>query len=204
MEDLVTSAKKRAVDGMEYFLRNFSHVPDDKLNWTPTPTAKSAIRVAAHTALYAGRFARMMRDRKLPSIDNLEEWLAQRNAEEIAITSRTEIESIFRKGTDEVLAALDALTPKEIESSRTRASGSPSTRTSSATPRRTRPERPENTANFRVKPNPGASLEAKYCHRHCASWRAASDFGAVNLQARASASRVCAREAVERRRSPHE
>ena len=98
-------------------MKVFSFVPDDKLTWTPTPTAKSAIRIAAHTALYAGRFARMIKDGKLPASDNLTEWLAQRNAEEAAITCRTEIESIFRKGTDEVIAALDSLTPEEIGTS---------------------------------------------------------------------------------------
>src|SRR5215213_8351368 len=109
MESLVASSKESAVWGMEHFLKVFSFVPDDKLTWTPTPVAKSAIRIAAHTALYAGRFARMIRDQKLPGSENLEEWLAQRNAEEIAITSRAEIESVFRKGTDEAIAALDCL-----------------------------------------------------------------------------------------------
>ena len=114
MESLVASCKENAVRGMEVFLKTFSFVPDDKLTWTPTPTAKSAIRIAAHTALYAGRFARMIKDRRLPAVDNLAEWLAQRNAEEAAITCRTEIETIFRKGTDEVIAALDSLTPEAI------------------------------------------------------------------------------------------
>jgi len=44
-------SKKSAVDNMELFLRNFSKVPDVRLAWTPTPTSKSAIRIAAHTAL---------------------------------------------------------------------------------------------------------------------------------------------------------
>ncbi|AIE87674.1 hypothetical protein OP10G_4306 [Fimbriimonas ginsengisoli Gsoil 348] len=101
---------------METFLRNFSHVPDDKLTWTPAPTAKSALRVAAHTALYYGRFAQMIRDRKLPMPENLTEWLAQRKAEEVAVTSREEVETIFRKGADEVLAALDSLTPEDVAS----------------------------------------------------------------------------------------
>ena len=113
------ASKQRAVSGMEMFLRNFSHVPDDKLHYSPTPTSKSALRVAAHTALYAGRFAKMIRDRRLPVPDNmtLTEWLAQRDAEEIAITSREEIETVFRAGTSEVLKALDTLTPEDIESS---------------------------------------------------------------------------------------
>src|SRR6185312_10847779 len=117
MESTVAFYKELAVGGMEEFLNVFSFVPDDKLEWTATPTAKSAIRIAAHTALYAGRFAGMIRDRRLPAPDNLTEWLAERDAEEIAITSRGEMERIFREGTAEVLAALDTLSPDEIEGS---------------------------------------------------------------------------------------
>src|ERR1044071_4931325 len=116
MESLVAVSKESAVRGMEHFLKVFSFVPDDKLTWTPTPTAKPAIRIAAHTALYAGRFARMIENRKLPASDNLTEWLAQNNAEEAAVTCRTEMETIFRKGTEEVIAALETLTPEEIGS----------------------------------------------------------------------------------------
>ncbi|HEY0867624.1 MAG TPA: hypothetical protein VGE01_09600, partial [Fimbriimonas sp.] len=64
MEETVAASKRSAVEGMEMFLRNFSHVPDDRLDWSPTPTSKSALQIAAHTALYAGRFARMIRERK--------------------------------------------------------------------------------------------------------------------------------------------
>jgi len=116
MDTFVESCRKSAVDSMEHFLKVFSYVPDDKLDWTPTPTAKSALRIAAHTALYAQRFANMIKTRKLPPSENLEAWLNQRNAEECAITKREEIEPIFRKGTAEVLAALDSLTPEIIES----------------------------------------------------------------------------------------
>jgi hypothetical protein len=114
MDSLVASYKERAVQGMEHFLTVFSFVPDDKLTWTPTPTAKSAIRIAAHTALYAGRFAHMIQQRKLPAGDSLQEWLAQKNAEEAAITSRSQVENVFRKGTEEVVAALDGLTPEAV------------------------------------------------------------------------------------------
>ena len=116
MEGLIESCKKLAVEGMEEFLTTFSYVPDDKLTWTPTPTAKSAIRIAAHTALYAGRFASMIETRKLPGSGSLAERIARRIAEEAAITSRADIEVIFRQGTDAVLAALDSLTPELIAS----------------------------------------------------------------------------------------
>jgi len=111
----IESAKRSAVSGMEMFLRNFSKVPDDKLNWTPTPTSKSALRVAAHTALYAGRFAAMIRERHLPKVDNLDQWLGGREAEEVALQSRSEVERVFRQGTVEVLAALDGLAAEDVE-----------------------------------------------------------------------------------------
>ena len=84
------------------------------LNWAPVPTAKSAIQIAAHTAIYAGVFAKMIRDRKLPFGDEVHEFVARNEATAEAITSRAEMESAFRKGTDDVLAALDALITEEI------------------------------------------------------------------------------------------
>jgi hypothetical protein len=84
-------AKQQALNGMEMFLRNFSKVPDDRLNWKPTPTANSPIRVAAHTALYAGRFAAMIQSRDLPQPDNLEAWIEARYQEEIALTDRIKV-----------------------------------------------------------------------------------------------------------------
>lgn len=113
--DWIELYKQRAVGGMDMFLRNFSYVPDDKLDWKVTPTAKSAIRIAAHTALYAGRFATMIQNRALPAPENLEAWVAERDAEEIAVTDRAEMERIFREGTAAVCAALDTLTPEEID-----------------------------------------------------------------------------------------
>src|SRR5476649_391064 len=97
VESPIASCKKIAVEGMEEFLKTFSFVPDDKLTWTPTPTAKSAIRIAAHTALYAGRFASMIETRKLPMNGTLADWIAQRNSEEAAVTNRADIEAMFRK-----------------------------------------------------------------------------------------------------------
>ncbi len=113
MESLVDSCKKSAVNGMEQFLKVFSFVPDDKLDWTPAPTAKSAMRIAAHTAIYPAVFAKMIRDRKLPT-DDIPAFVARVNASAEALTRRTEIEGPFRMGTDEVIAALDTLTAKEI------------------------------------------------------------------------------------------
>lgn len=117
MQDVIATAKDFAIAEMENFLRVFAFVPSNKLTWTPTPTAKSALRIAAHTALYPARFARMIEERKLPAHDSLSEWLAQRNAEEAALKSRSEIERVFRLGTGKVIDALDGLTREAIAKS---------------------------------------------------------------------------------------
>lgn len=114
MESLIASCKESAVGGMEVFLKTFSFVPDDKLDWTPAPGAKSAIRIAAHTAVTAGNFAKMIRDRKLPIGEEIPELVARTAAAEEALIDRTEIESLFRQNTDDVIAALDTLAPEAI------------------------------------------------------------------------------------------
>ena len=113
--DLIESSKQRAVSGMEFFLRNFAYVPDDRLNWSPTPTSKTPLRIAAHTAVQAGLFAEFIRDRRTIAPENIQEWLAQRDAAEIALTTREEMERVFREGTAAVVAALDTLTAADVE-----------------------------------------------------------------------------------------
>jgi len=114
LENIIEPYKQGAVRGMDMFLKAFRHVPDDKLDWTPAPTAKSAIRIAAHTALHNGFFAKLIRDRKLPVGDDIPIHVARMVAAEKALTDRAEAEAVLRKGTDEVLAALDTLDPEAI------------------------------------------------------------------------------------------
>lgn len=104
-----------AQQGMNDFLRNFSYVPDDKLHWKPFPTANSAIRIAAHTALYAGRFADMIENRSLPAPETVDAWVAKNNAEEEALTDREEMISVFHSNTDRVIKVIKSLSLQDLE-----------------------------------------------------------------------------------------
>ncbi len=97
---------------MELFLTVFSFVPEDKLHWTPAPSAKSGLQIAAHTAVTAGNFASMLRDRKLPS--DVPAHLARTQAAEDAVTNRAEMEALYRRNTQAVLEALDELSAEDI------------------------------------------------------------------------------------------
>ena len=116
MNQIVELAKLTAVQGMDMFLRNFSYVPDDKLNWSPTPTSKSPLRVAAHTAVTNANFADFIRNRKLPAGDDIPDFMARTKAAEEAITSKEEMERVFRENTQKVLDALDTLSDEDVES----------------------------------------------------------------------------------------
>jgi hypothetical protein len=115
MENLIETAKKEAVSAMEWFLRNLSHVPREKLDWAPSQTSKSALQIAAHTAVTAGNFAKMIRARKLPTGDEIPEFIEHTAVAEESLTDIDDIIALLRKNTDEVLSALDTLSPEDTE-----------------------------------------------------------------------------------------
>lgn len=114
-EILVEACKENAVRAMTHFLHAMSFVPEDKLHWSPTPTSKCAFRIAAHTAITNGNFAKMIRERKLPSADEIPEFVARMKALEEGLMDMAEVEKLLRKNTDDVLSALDTLTPETID-----------------------------------------------------------------------------------------
>ena len=116
MENLVTICQEAAVEAMESFLKTFSFVPDDRLTWKPCPTANSAIRIAAHTALYVDRFAIMLRNRRLPIEEEIPGIQAVMNAAEEALTDRQEMERVYRRNTEEFVRVIASLTTAETGS----------------------------------------------------------------------------------------
>ena len=115
MYSQIEASKKSATSGMDMFLRNFAYVPDDKLNWSPTATSKTALQIAAHTAVSNANFAKMIREKRTPGPEEVEEFMAQNRAAEAAITNKAEVETAFRRNTQDVLEALDTLTAEDVE-----------------------------------------------------------------------------------------
>lgn len=114
MEEMTTICKKRAIQAMDYFLNTLSFVPADKLTWSPTATAKSALQIAAHCAGYSEGFAAVIRASKFP--DSAEEFLGPIESAINRITTVEQAETMLRKGIADTVAALDALKPEQVES----------------------------------------------------------------------------------------
>lgn len=113
MHPLIAHSQKSATDSMEHFFVVLSFVPDDKLNWAPTPSSKSALQIAAHTAVTAGNFAAMIRERQLPQ--DVADHLARTTRAEAELTTLEAIETAFRRNTAAIVEALATLSDEEVD-----------------------------------------------------------------------------------------
>lgn len=114
MEDFIAICKERTTDALDRFLHDLSFVPADKLTWRPTPTAKSALEIAAHCAGYSGRFAEIIRAGKFAW--SVEEFRAPILSAIESITTLDEAETMLRKNIAETIAALETVKPEQVGS----------------------------------------------------------------------------------------
>jgi hypothetical protein len=114
MYDFIAMCKERATEAMDYFLRVLSFVPADKLTWSPAPTAKSALEIAAHCAGYSAAFAWIIRAGKFPC--TVEEFRATVHSAIDSITTLEEAEAMLRKGIADSITALDTVKPEQVGS----------------------------------------------------------------------------------------
>ncbi|NLC58550.1 MAG: DinB family protein [Armatimonadetes bacterium] len=111
MENPVAAVKEQTRMAKERLLKTFSFVPEEKLTWSPSPTAKSALQILAHTGTSNQSLAALLRGE--PGGAEEHERL---HAAEAAITTRAQAVQLIEESTEEVLAALDTLTPERIAS----------------------------------------------------------------------------------------
>ena len=112
MEDVISICKEQATQAMNWFLRSLSHVPAEKLTWSPAPTSRSALQIAAHCAGFSRGFASIIRAGKFPP--SVEEFLGPIQATIESITTVEQAETVLREGIAETCAALDNVRPEQI------------------------------------------------------------------------------------------
>src|SRR5262245_28170512 len=112
MEEIISMCKERATSAMDLFLCVLSFVPEDKLAWSPAPTAKNALQIAAHCAGYSGGFATIISAGKFPG--SVEEFLGPIQSKIESVTTVEQAEVMLRKGIADTVAALDTVKPEQI------------------------------------------------------------------------------------------
>jgi hypothetical protein len=91
-------------------------VPDDRLTWSPSPTAKSSLRIAAHCALTSRFFADIITG-ALPAITP-EEFFKALSADEARITTRESALALLEETTVSLCRAIDTVNADNLDAPR--------------------------------------------------------------------------------------
>lgn len=115
-ELLETSASKTAASAarLKHLL---TFVPDDKLNWSPSSTSRSALGLAAHCGLTSRSFVDLMLGRMPDPMPPMEVFFTELIAAEKTIDSREAANALIDESTEELTAAIRTLTDEQIASS---------------------------------------------------------------------------------------
>ena len=116
--ELVAEAKQSTDQARNLLLGTFQHVPDDKLTWSPSPAARSAIQIVAHCGMANQAFATVLRGEDLPIVSAEEAAQKIREAGR-DLTDRDTAVRLVDSSTEAVLQALDNVTPEMLETSPT-------------------------------------------------------------------------------------
>lgn len=112
LSKLVAQAQETAQQGKDLLLNSFAFVPDDKLTWSPSTSARSAIQIVAHCGEANNAFATLLAGGEVPLVGTPEEASAQIRQAGATVTSREEAVRLVEESTARVLAALNQSTPE--------------------------------------------------------------------------------------------
>ena len=101
--------------GSERLIKSLEHVPEEKLTWQPSPTAKSSLQVAAHVG-YSNTFMAKIVDDTLPPKEVLEELFRKIDEDVKNASSRKDVIDLIRKTTLEAVKSLEELSDERLAS----------------------------------------------------------------------------------------
>ncbi len=115
MEDSISQAKAEFVRAKERMARALATTPDDKLNWSPSPTARTPLQQVAHGAGAIAGIQGMLTGKPFP-FANTAEFDAALRSDEKEYSTREQVLSLLEQNSAEYLAWLDKLTPEQLAS----------------------------------------------------------------------------------------
>ena len=116
VSELIDETKRAVEEGMQQLLKTFAFVPEERLNWSPSPTARTPLQIVAHCGASNGAFAAILRGEKLQIPSDPKEAAAQVREGGKDIKTREGAIKSVQESSAAVLAALDAVTPEMASS----------------------------------------------------------------------------------------
>lgn len=115
MEDIISQAKAEFVRAKERIARTLASTPEDRIHWSPSPTARTPLQQVGHAAKTTLIIRDLLTGKPLRFASFAEADAATREAEK-GFTSRKQVLDLLDQTSDEYLAWLDTLTPEQIGS----------------------------------------------------------------------------------------
>lgn len=97
---------------LKQFIHNFNFIPEDKLNWSPSPTSKTSMQILAHCAVAAQGLVEPItgKDNFTP-IDDMIKQISQAEAE---LTDKEQALTVLKDGISKGLKAMNGLKPEDL------------------------------------------------------------------------------------------
>jgi hypothetical protein len=115
MQDIIERAKTEFLHAKSRMSRALETTPDERLNWSPSPTARTPIQQVAHAAKAVKNMKETFDGNTFQAESTAE--AEQRFREwEIQFSTREEVIDLLERNSAEYLAWLDTLTPDRLNS----------------------------------------------------------------------------------------
>jgi hypothetical protein len=111
----VEEAKAEFLRAKDRITRGLATTPDDKINWSPSPTARTPIEIVAHAALSIDGIQGMLEGKPFPfsGVDDLD---SQSRTQEKTFTTREKVLGVLEEKSATYIEWLDRLTPEQVAS----------------------------------------------------------------------------------------
>jgi hypothetical protein len=115
MQEIVTEAKAEFVRAKDRIAKALATTPDDRINWSPSPTSRTPVQQVAHATMGISGIQGMLMGKPWPfsGVDEMDRSLRVAEKE---YTTRDHVNSFLESTSAEYLAWLDTLTPEQVAS----------------------------------------------------------------------------------------
>lgn len=115
MDTTVTQAKAEFIRAKERIVRALATTPDDKINWSPSSTARTPVQLVSHAAMATSLIQGMLQAKPFPYHTVAELDAGSRQLEK-EYTTRAQALGILEQTSLDYLTWLDTLTPAQLAS----------------------------------------------------------------------------------------
>ena len=114
MITMQTFARECFQRSTESMMKTFAAVPDDKLGWRPSDTARSSLELVSHVGFSNKVLAAMIAEKPGPFKD-ASEFLTGIRVQEKSLKTREQVLALIEDATPLVIAAIDGVKDDKIE-----------------------------------------------------------------------------------------